>query len=560
MTDLRRTLGRHGLLLIPLLVGTLLSADRYARTVCLTEDGVTFLRYARQLGGEGAPVDPARRTSRHGSLARGVLDRLAEYCPTLPVLEVYDQHPGYPLLILAARRTVGDWLADDPRERWSRSAQVISLLAGLALTGGVYLLGRRLLGPAAGYAGAVVVAVSPEFVAQRADALSDAAALACLAFSAWLAVRALAAGRPRDAALCGLCAGAGYLVRPEAVQVAAVLGLVLAARWVQNSTERRRLTAQLAALALPLLLLCGPYMAVRGSVFTKSGSVLVGVNTGADPLLLSPTGRAGAWGRFPGEAWLPRPDSPPGKLFRGCKRFLTGWVRDLGGALAIPVFLGLWLIRWRVRRYPGHRLILLVVALNVVLLPGVLFYQKGYLDNRHVLPVAALTACWAWPGLRAAAAWVATHLRCAPVPSFRVGAAALLTLLALAELPGSWSAAFHGERFGHRLAGEWLAAHAPQRPWVYDVTGLAAWYAGLADRNVCPPRTTGITTGYLESLAECCPGLGYIVIADRCLDDRRGPAAVGGRLEEVTRIPASLDPSSEYRVRVYHVRREDSQP
>src|SRR5262249_62294229 len=55
MSNLRRSFGRSGLLLVPLLVGTLLSWDKYTRTVCLTEDGVIFLTYARQLASEGPP-------------------------------------------------------------------------------------------------------------------------------------------------------------------------------------------------------------------------------------------------------------------------------------------------------------------------------------------------------------------------------------------------------------------------------------------------------------------------------------------------------------------------
>src|SRR5262249_60008790 len=144
-----------------------------------------------------------------------------------------------------------------------------------------------------------------------------------------------------------------------------------------------------------------------GWMVTRSGSVLVGVNTGIDPLLVPPAERAGGWGRCPGAKRLRAPASPAGKLLRGGKRFLTGWASDLGSALAAPVFLGLWLGRRRLIRDAGPRLILAVVGLNSLLLPGVLFFLKGYLDPRHSLPVAALTACWAWPGLRAAGRWLA---------------------------------------------------------------------------------------------------------------------------------------------------------
>jgi hypothetical protein len=557
MNNSRRIWARSGLVLVPLLVSSLLSWDRYSRTVCLTEDGVTFLRYARQLGGEGPRPDPATLVGQRGPAARHVLDCFADCCPALSVLEVNDQHPGYPLLILALRRSVGDWLADDPLGRWSRSAQLVSLLAGLVLTLGVYLLGRRLLGPAAGFAAAVVVAVSPAFVAQRAEALSDAAALACLVLSAWLALRTLATNRCRDAALCGLCGGIGYLIRPEAVQVAALLALVLAARGLMGAPARRRQFMQLAALTLPLLCCCGPYMAVRGSVLTKSGSVLVGVNAAADPLLASPGERAGGWGRFPGAERLPAPDSPAGKLVRGAKRFLSGWVRGLGVALAVPVVLGLWLARQRFARHPGHRLILAVVAVNAVLLPGVLFYHKGYMDGRHVLPVAALTACWAWPGLRA----LGRALRPRLALSLRSAAALVLTVLALGELPACWSATFHGERYGHRRAGEWLAAQAVPGPLVYDLSGLATLYAGWEDRTIRPPRTGAVTRGYLEALARCCQALGYVVISDRNLDEDGSAAATGGgRLREVASFPASVDPRCPYRVRIFSVQRDGSRP
>lgn len=540
---------RSGLVLLPLLIGTLLSWDLSSRTVCLTEDGVTFIQYARQLDGE-KPLDRTLLAGRRGPAARHILDRVAEWVPALPVLEAHDQHPGYPLLILAARRTVGDWLADDPLERWSRSAQLVSVVAGVLLTAGVCSLGRRLLGPAAGFAGAVVVAMSPALVAQRAEALSDVPALACLVASACCAVRVLAAGRARDAALCGLCAGAGYWVRPEAVQVAALLGLFLIVRWWRNQADRPRWALSLCALALPLLLLCGSYMAVRGSVFTKSGSVLVGVNAEIDPLLVSPMERTGTWGTFPGSGRLPPPNSPAGKLVRGAKHFLTGWAHDLGGVTAVPVFLGLWVGRRRVRRHAGQRLILLTVGVNALLLPGVLYYFKGYLDHRHVLPTAALTACWVWPGLRAA---VRLALRTISSRSLRTGAATLLTLLALVEIPASWTTTFHGERFGHRLAGEWLTAQGTGSK-IFDVTGLAAYYAELEDRNLHPPRPGAITMGYLDALAGCCPDLRLIVISDRQLE--LSDPAEGTRLSEVVSFPASLDPDCAYRVRIFRTDRE----
>ena len=68
---------------IPLVLAALLTSQKLRESACVTEDSVTFISYARQLGGEGPAIPRQWLTERRGPTARQFVDKLAEWCPAL---------------------------------------------------------------------------------------------------------------------------------------------------------------------------------------------------------------------------------------------------------------------------------------------------------------------------------------------------------------------------------------------------------------------------------------------------------------------------------------------
>ena len=169
--------------------------------------------------------------------------------------------PGYPLLMAAARVTVG------------RSAMfaVTPLLGGLAVYL-MFLLGRHLAGPAAGLLAATLSAASPTFLIQLFQPMNDVTAAALWAAALVAAISAGARNTLPAAAGAGLLTAAALVVRPNLAPLAAMtaLGVVLLAR---NRTISSRLACgagfAAAAAAGPLVVL-SVQNAMYGSPF-RSG-------------------------------------------------------------------------------------------------------------------------------------------------------------------------------------------------------------------------------------------------------------------------------------------------
>ena len=120
---------------------------------------------------------------------------------------------GYPLLMAAARVTAG------------RSAMfaITPLMAGLAVYL-MFLLGRRLAGPAAGLLGAALSAASPTFLMQSFQPMNDVTAAALWA-AALIAAVAASRGTLPAAAGAGLLTAAALVVRPNLLPLAAMTGI-----------------------------------------------------------------------------------------------------------------------------------------------------------------------------------------------------------------------------------------------------------------------------------------------------------------------------------------------
>src|SRR5262249_36256854 len=119
----------------------------------------------------------------------------------------------------------------------------------------------------------------PAWVRTTSDGISEGTFLFWLSLTLWLAVRVLRRPGVGRSLLCGLAAAAGYLTRPEAIELAAALGLSLLALHLRRARRQAwtRLAPQLAALSCGLLVGVGPYVALTGKLTNKNtGKLMLG--------------------------------------------------------------------------------------------------------------------------------------------------------------------------------------------------------------------------------------------------------------------------------------------
>ncbi len=194
-------------------------------------------------------------------------------------------HPLHPLAIAATHRLLG---GHDP-DSWQRAALTLSFACGVFLIVPVYLLTLELLGERSAWMACVLVMVNPIIGYIVVNVLSECTFLVPWMFGLWCAVRFLRDGRfiwlPPAVAL----SAAAYLTRPEGMLLAIALVLTLLVIPMLKSTHIHwpRWWAAMGFLMGGLLLLAGPYVALKGGLGTKPGIARVlGLAPGADALAL----------------------------------------------------------------------------------------------------------------------------------------------------------------------------------------------------------------------------------------------------------------------------------
>ncbi|MDH3198829.1 MAG: glycosyltransferase family 39 protein, partial [Candidatus Krumholzibacteria bacterium] len=131
--------------------------------------------------------------------------------------------PGYPAAVALAMLVV----ADDVR-----AAQAVSALAGLVAALALYFMGRDRFGRATAWTCAAVASVTPLFVRLSLTTMSEALYIAMVTGALLAALRA-------RAGLAGVLAGLAAGTRPEALAVAAAMGVV----WRRDPAKVRSLGA-----------------------------------------------------------------------------------------------------------------------------------------------------------------------------------------------------------------------------------------------------------------------------------------------------------------------------
>jgi hypothetical protein len=412
-----------GLLLVPLL-------PRVPRAYC---DDSWYAMGAYTLAYEGWPREP-------GQMGRGDVDRYLvqpRLLPNVPCAAVF--------------RIAGFGLTQ---------SRAVAAAACVLFVFGVYALMRRLFGPVAAAAIAVLTAVDPwVFICGRT--YRPEIFLAALLWFSWgLLLEAIDRHSAWRAFLGGLCTGLACWTHPNGVvfSLAAFVAFAVAAGAARSM--RFWLPVALGGVAVGL----APY-----ALYVAYVQISSGVN-----LLDQVVSRQGAWSR------------PILEMLRVEYR---RWVNFLQLPSRLPVLLlflwGLFYAVWRGRT--AERLLLVLAVVSAVLLPLFVVVAHG---RYCVILVPALTALM-WRSLSGPLAtatadtkpgWLARHRRCA-----NVGVAFALLVYGIMSL-GATGAVLYAHRGADYDA--WVARVAAQVPAGHQVMAHTMFWIGLYDRrfiSLVPP-------------------------------------------------------------------------
>jgi len=487
-----------GLTLI-LAIGLAVRAFAWSRTAVMFNDGPIFLAMAEAIG-EG---------------------RWAEVL-------AHPYHPLYPALIAL--------VAAFPIELES-AAVAVSIAGGLLGIAAVFWFVRDAFGREAAWLAAWVVALHPWAVDFSADVMSDGlyAGIFLVAFAAMArAVDQLNVG----AALgCGAACGLAYLVRPEGAGLLIAGVLLLVARGWADRTQRSRVVAGCAAMAMMGAVVIAPFVVLVGQqtgefVLTQKKSIANLVGTPSDMVGRMEDGRV-AHPSDVASASLPLPElavRSDGEGARRPSREWTGFIEAIVrvGTTSLAAFrfelvpfalLGLWASRSRRRPWREATLGLPIVLYSGLLV--LLVWGVGYVGRRHALapwlPIIGLCAL-GWRYLCTAIAdWAGRRgdARLARLRSSRAAAIALVAVLVL-----SWGMRDlrprRVDRAPVRAAAEWLEQNHPDSGPVAAQKLRTAYYAGA--------RFVPLLSGHDGRLAQYLDwrAARWVVIDDAKLDDHIG--------------------------------------
>jgi hypothetical protein len=435
------------------------------------------------------------------------------------------QHPGYPLALLAVSWPVRYFLGGTNCVSMQLSAQLASGLAGVLLIIPMYYLGRDLFGRRAGFWGTALFQCLPVGARVTSDGLSEATFLLFTATALLFAVRALRGQSVTRFAWCGMFSGLAYLTRPEGALVVIATSLVLVATQFSFFWRRSwpRTFSCLAALLLAAMAVGSPYILVIGRFTNKptprmvlETAVLEKAPEEQDPQGLAkdnrsirPPGNSSKASQGPLTASLLAiyaPENLEDRRLWGLQAIITEVTKDFQYVSMLPLVLGLWWFRDRLKSGGGAWIVLVLCSLHAMILWR-LGMLVGYVSDRHVL---VLVLCGVF--LAAGGVFVLSDLltllahglrdgRSADaVPVRKSGTLAVVLLLALMGF-GLQEALkpLHANRAGHRQAGLWLAEHTELADPVVDPFCWAHYYAGRVFwEGLTPPMPPGhVPTQYV---------------------------------------------------------------
>lgn len=454
---------RRSLIAIVLLAACLHTIG-IARTLLPAQDGLKLIRFARQFQND----------------------------PWADVVRGADVHPLYPALVAIVEPVVAQAIGESA-DTWRIAAQLVAVLASLGLLIPVYFLTEAIFDRRIAFIAAGVLALLPRAAEVGRETLGDGLGLVATFMALWLAARALRSGDWRFAAGAGAASGLGYLARPEAILLPAVIGLAwLVDRMRPSIPARPRATLALSLMLLIPALSIGGYATIKGGISEKV-SLRTAAGLGPQAMLVRSVPQP-----VPRGLDDPRWDFSPKEetdniairgLGQALKRILGRWWEELAWFFAVMTV-------WGVARRRAVRQAIacdettgkpriesrLLGLFALVYLAALLRHSTtlGYLSWRHVLPLVVASMPWAAAGTYLCCRRIGELMRLSSRPArFARYAATAFTLglsIAVQMNPSHWN---HLSRWGHWSAGRWLAAHAAPGEKVLDTRGWAQFVSRL---------------------------------------------------------------------------------
>jgi len=456
--------GRHSLLAV-VLFAVVLHAVAITQTLLPAQDGLKFIRIARQF-----------QTQPWADVVRGS-----------------DTHPLYPALIAAAEPLVACFAGHGPGA-WRTSAQLVAVLASVGLILPIYALTNLLFDRRIACLAAALAVLLPRAAELGHDTLSDSLGLLSTFLALWLGAVALRRGDWRFALGSGLAAGLGYLARPEVILVPLAIGLT----WLAGLFRHSRLHGvargpAMAMLFLSALAVAGSYAIVKGEISEKL-AVRHAASLGPRNL----TSR-----RAPPQ--LPRGLDDPRLDFSPKEE--TDWIPIRNWRIAVIRIIGKWweelcwffavMTIWGMARQRFIRglcpdrdpndagevtrslLIVFTAVYGLALVRHSVLL--GYLSGRHIMALVCTSVPWAAAGTFVCARGVAVklHWNQRARRTIAILAASLIVAASIVVQmrPNHLN---HLSRWGHWVAGKWLADNAAPTELVLDTRGWARFVSGHA--------------------------------------------------------------------------------
>ncbi|MGP0066366.1 MAG: ArnT family glycosyltransferase [Isosphaeraceae bacterium] len=452
----------RSLLAIALLAASL-HAWAVSRTLLPAQDGLKFIRVARQF----------------------------QTAPWAVVIRGADVHPLYPALIATAEPLVA-WCVGKGPDAWRIAAQVIAAISSIGLLFPVYFLTRSLFDRRIAFIAAGLLALLPRAAEMGHDTLADSLALFATFVALWLGARALRSADWRIGVGSGLVAGAGYLARPEVILVPVAIGLTWSigqSRRAGRSRISRLNTVSMMLLAAALIVVS--YAAFKGEISEKL-AVRYGAWLGPQSIVKRPVPQ-----QVPRGLDDPRLDFSPKEEadqipIRGWRssigRIVGKWWEQLCWGFAVMTVWGLVRRRYIRGLLPdrdpadadgleGRLLLTFAGVYGLALLRH--STALGYLSGRHVMALVVASIPWAAAGTYVCCRGIALSLRWdgrwsrpARVATMVV---AVVGSIATQMQPNHLN---HLSRWGHWSAGRWLATHARPEEEVLDTRGWGKFISG----------------------------------------------------------------------------------
>ena len=431
-----------------------------ARSQVIAKDGVAFIGIAQQLA--RSPVEAIRGAA---------------------------QHPGYPALILAARRVIGLFGPADDLRAWTLAARLPAMLFGLLNVLVFWCWVRRAFdGRAAGVA-AVFFAVLPIFCENAADTVSDSPHLFFYLLSAWLITEGIVRRRFRLFPLAGASSGLAYWIRPEGLGPVLVGAGVIVLLAVLRREKPLPALAWLAGLLVAAGIVAAPYACLKGKLTGKKDFLALVRSESAEPEV---RGRAGAPLAAAPSPAAPQPAAAHVVLQPAPRTGRLGAVAKAVGTLAdeyahalryfllFPLAVGLF-CAGAPKAQPRPKLFMAALAGFNVLLLILLYLVAGYIAGRHAMPLLCVSLAWAGGGTVWLGGKLSGLLASRPAaprlsPGLIVGLLVAAPVLAL--LPRSLRP-LHAQSLPVVRAARWIGNQAQPGDAILTNTGYGMFYSRL---------------------------------------------------------------------------------